>query len=903
MSLNDASKNSGIIGGPISKEVADQLQARKKIIQSPDKNNDTYINFANGSTGWVRISSSVDTPSPTQERSSLLAQQNVLQGGTLAFGNFKRQGILGENSSYSNTELGFRPMAGITGFTVQNRSYAGALRSGTFEMTLTSIDQLSTLEKLYMRPGFTIFIEYGHSIFVETSGKLSTNATYVQKYFELTSKKEIVSAGNLIRDKVTNFNYDCMYAYVTNFTWQSTEIGLYDVSVSFVTAGDLIDSLSTAISGGGKIKIKKDASKTLENRATALHTVLWTINNADTEKYYDSETLQDDEDYSTKLQCIDDALNENCQPIWDDIKKSYSDNGREFNLTRVGIGSTKSQGSWFRYISMGFLLECINYLLIPVTSKKERIFTFNIEKYSPFTTFTRHLCLDPGVGFLPKVRNSTTETNFKFLFAEQDSRIKDPSDILNIGLNVDFVLRLLDNLIESEEVTDASLYAFVTSILRRLNVELGGINDLDIHFDDDAEELFIIDRTVIPDYEVINQDTRYKLDIFGKGSTVESFNLSSTVPSSMAAVVAASAGTTSSDVRNKLHSMFRWNEGLVDRTVETLVFDEVYDNEALDSFRDELILFARYVYNINVSPFIINHNPESVNGVRSLHKKLTSIFLEYYTNFPEESQRKINASGLIPIQLDLTMKGISGIKIGQAFTIQDELLPERYRGRVAFLIKHLSNTVVENRWITEINAMMFSLDVPEDTSNEVQKIPEITVEDLEKEFTNVTLPPRIETPDITFSKFFDILKERNDGRGKGFYGAPRESGIHLGWDVEAPTGTIIKAPLDGTIVQQIGFGKYDHPALKITGTGDYVGWEFWLGYCEWLNKPVLVKNEDGSSSPITVKKGQPIGKVTQLSVRYTSPLFTAYPEDMINHVHIRVDYNKQTINPKSLTYI
>ena len=904
MSLNATSKSSSIVGGPITKEVATQLEARKKVVKNPSINNDLYLNFTNGSTGWVRISSSVDILTPTKIPSSTLAESNVLLGGTLSYGGGLKQGIYTENSSYDFSSLGARPMAGITGFTVENRNYAGALRSGAFELTVTSMEQLSELEQLYMRPGFTILIEYGHSIFVQNSGHLSTNNSKIKDYFSIKSRQEIIDKGTYIRDKITDFNYDFMYAYITNFTWQSSEVGLYDVSVSFVTSGDLIDSLSAAITGGSKIKPKSDASVTLKDQTTSLHTLLWYINHSDTEKYFDRETLEQDEDYNARLQCIDTALEEFCSPAWKDIKQSFEEKGRTFELTRVGIGNAKKQNSWFRYVSMAFLLECMNNLFIPKTENQERLFKFNIEKASPFTTFKQHVCLDPQVAFLPKVIGSTADTNFKFLFAEQNTRLKDETDILNIGINIDYILELLNSLLDSQEFSDASIYKFIHSILKRLSFELGGINDFDLHFDDDNDEYYIIDRTVLPSVKEVKDDS-YKLDIFGLGTTVEEFNLGSTVPSSMSAMVAASAGTNSSDLRNKLHSMFRWNEGLIDRTVGTLVLDEEYNDSELDTLREELILLARYYYNINVSPYIINYDEANFKGIRSLHRKITSIFLEYYTNSPEKPEDKLNASGLIPISLQLRLKGISGLKVGQAFTIQDDLLPTRYRGRVAFLINHLSNTISENRWTTEISAMMFSIDIPEDTSNELQHIPAITVEDLEREFENLTPPPPVDYPEVEFGLPLPTLSERNDTEGLGRFGASRDSGtrLHQGWDILAEPETIVKAPITGTIDQQRGFGNYNHPYLKITGTGEFEGFEVLLGYCKWINPPSILQNEDGSYSLASVTKGQNIGVVTDLT-KYGgySIIQPGYPEGIENHIHLKVLYDKQVIDPSKLTY-
>ena len=65
-----------------------------------------------------------------------------------------------------------------------------------------------------------------------------------------------------------------------------------------------------------------------------------------------------------------------------------------------------------------------------------------------------------------------------------------------------------------------------------------------------------------------------------------------------------------------------------------------------------------------------------------------------------------NPGGLIPFELSFTMSGIAGIRIGQAFTVPDSIMPKRYRGNIAFLVTHVDHTIKNNRWITDIQTQM-----------------------------------------------------------------------------------------------------------------------------------------------------------------------------------------------------
>ena len=53
------------------------------------------------------------------------------------------------------------------------------------------------------------------------------------------------------------------------------------------------------------------------------------------------------------------------------------------------------------------------------------------------------------------------------------------------------------------------------------------------------------------------------------------------------------------------------------------------------------------------------------------------------------------------------MTGISGFKIGQAFTIEEGTLPKKYNDKVGFIIKSLSHVIgSDNKWKTDVNGIM-----------------------------------------------------------------------------------------------------------------------------------------------------------------------------------------------------
>jgi hypothetical protein len=72
------------------------------------------------------------------------------------------------------------------------------------------------------------------------------------------------------------------------------------------------------------------------------------------------------------------------------------------------------------------------------------------------------------------------------------------------------------------------------------------------------------------------------------------------------------------------------------------------------------------------------------------------------------------ASAIIPISLNLSMEGISGIQMTQLFTINDRFLPTNYLKKikdspfssVGFAVVGLSQTFENNQWITSVRTQM-----------------------------------------------------------------------------------------------------------------------------------------------------------------------------------------------------
>ena len=130
----------------------------------------SFIQQLNTRSSWVRMTSGVDyASSPGGIESNQLASQYVLQGGTLNNNNNLKYGLNSDGTgAYDRLSpggtahrLGIRPMPGITNVSIQSKGAYGSLQEATVSFNCWDIKQLEELELLYMRPGYTVLLEFG----------------------------------------------------------------------------------------------------------------------------------------------------------------------------------------------------------------------------------------------------------------------------------------------------------------------------------------------------------------------------------------------------------------------------------------------------------------------------------------------------------------------------------------------------------------------------------------------------------------------------------------------------------------------------------------------------------------------------------------------------------------------
>ena len=271
-----------LIGEGFNNYVRRQINDRQKVYGSGANGarSQKELTYLNSRTAWIKVASSVSVLSK-QDKNKLarlrlknlglgsqvslgkdLAKQFVLFNGVSSLENNQgstlkqREGIKTSinpssthNSAYGmgGLEFGQQPMPGIVSMDVQALNM-GSLKKTTLSLKAYNREQLQILDVLYLRLGYTLFIEFGNNLYLNKKGKIETmGSTLIEEKF---FTEDLV--GRSYRDLLPEIekkrleycgNYDAFFGRITNYSWDFNPDGSYDIKIYLYSLGDVIESL------------------------------------------------------------------------------------------------------------------------------------------------------------------------------------------------------------------------------------------------------------------------------------------------------------------------------------------------------------------------------------------------------------------------------------------------------------------------------------------------------------------------------------------------------------------------------------------------------------------------------------------------------------------------------------
>jgi hypothetical protein len=244
--------------------VTKQLKVREDIIASGAGKSDSSFNFKESRSEQfytyslnkqcvLRMSSAVNIEDKTLEKElsyigAELAKNWVLEGG-IKSGNTNRFGI-GAKGAYGDPDLradakdgyGIVPMPGITNAQIRTKSAYGSLREAKVNFVCHNIRQLEILELLYMRPGYTLMLEWGWDPFINNEGKIDT-WSFIDGFFGDDLTTQWIEKEILKKKEDTGGNYDALMGYCKNFEYTLREDGGFNCSTEIIAKGEILSSL------------------------------------------------------------------------------------------------------------------------------------------------------------------------------------------------------------------------------------------------------------------------------------------------------------------------------------------------------------------------------------------------------------------------------------------------------------------------------------------------------------------------------------------------------------------------------------------------------------------------------------------------------------------------------------
>jgi hypothetical protein len=258
------------LGNPFDPYVKTQIEKRQEALGKFNNIPDNTLNWYTTKAPWLRLASSVDIDNnittklgiDTNLQGSALAKNFILFGGAAnESGNlqsgisFSNNALAGEYGWGGIEERGFVPMPGITSMDMGYYNN-GSLSRAVVKIRAFSREQFALIEHLYMRPGYSVLLEFGHTVYLDDKGNLQQWDKFQSGPLEkfLTGGDNVnqyIIKALVIAEKIKyKGNYEAMIGKISKFSWNFLKDGSYDITVTLVGYGDIIESLKMNIVGG-----------------------------------------------------------------------------------------------------------------------------------------------------------------------------------------------------------------------------------------------------------------------------------------------------------------------------------------------------------------------------------------------------------------------------------------------------------------------------------------------------------------------------------------------------------------------------------------------------------------------------------------------------------------------------
>lgn len=760
-------KSGNIIGEGFDDYVKKQIDTRQQKLSEVIKTNESVLVF-NASAPWVRLASSVDLTTEDskvkeilgnnyfQYRGNELAKNFILFGGVSTYSGSMASGIATSNGLNLNNSYGFGgldnglvPLPGIESVNITSYN-RGSLRKAEIKLRAYNPLQFYIIDVLYMRVGYTALLEWGHSLYFDNDGnyekfslpntdpfeKLFAANTYVSGSGGRTAAGQIprrlINQYTILESieeerKDKNGNYDGFFGKITNFNWSLTPNGTYDINITMISVGDVIESL----------KFNKSMGIDFKELVKTKYFPKSNINVEPTEKSKNNctilvETIK--ESLLSELAKFG-SIGENLNPSSPNPSvyniPEIVDNGGNMIETQISAilpfkappveENNKYSNNYFIYIKLGVLLKMIEdlFLLYDRTNLPHLKIDYDFDN-NYFLTNPYQFSSDPNICIL-SFQKYSGESMLQTYQIAQDVRIPDyayAGKLMHLQVNIDNINKILDNNIDEDG--KVSLLTVLDTLMSDIQKALGNINKFTVIYDDLTNTIKIIDDNPLPFAKDKIPNFTSSLSTFNingvqvgvSGSFINSVDLKAEISNEIATMIAVGAQSNGNVIGENATAFSKWNAGLIDRIIPEKI--------AINQEEDE---FSKFVSNVSNMYTLVDKlysvytffgttknrfdwtSSETIESLTSMYTDVLNFYMGYLAQ-----NNEISPSGFIPFNLGLNMKGLSGMKLYQTFKVTQNLLPPTYDKNLRFIIKNLDHSIDQNGWVTKLQSLTTGVD-------------------------------------------------------------------------------------------------------------------------------------------------------------------------------------------------
>ena len=315
-----------------------------------------------------------------------------------------------------------------------------------------------------------------------------------------------------------------------------------------------------------------------------------------------------------------------------------------------------------------------------------------------------------------------------------------------IYFNFSRIEQLFDNVDDQNNLT---LFSLLKSIMDDINSSLGNVNNLEPVLDQETNTVKFIDQSAIrglADIAVSDEIglTTYKnngseLQLFGyegvdansKSNFIRNVGLTTEINKDYASMITIGATANGYSPGVEATAFSNWNRGIRDRYKQDITSPQALSKQS-DDGSDEESKVQKENQNIKDRYYDTLQGKFKALGLNKENDKFTidgdlisnnknPIINFYKFAQAEETSRNIknpkikekieSSVGFLPFNLNITMDGLSGIKIYNRVSVNTKFLPSNYPNTLEFIIAGVNHKLSNNDWETSLKTVATSKSV------------------------------------------------------------------------------------------------------------------------------------------------------------------------------------------------